>query len=92
MKLWCGRWVSNYKSGDSIIALMHDGVFKYGSIHFTKGHGDFYLVSESEVFTKDLIFAVCPDDVWYKDKLDEFYDAATKPKGVRKNCNVHTNP
>lgn len=79
MKLWYGRWVSNYKSGDSIIALMNDGVFKYGSIHFIEGRGDFYLVSESEVSTKDLIFAVCPDDVWYKDKLDEFYDAATKP-------------
>lgn len=92
MKLWYGRWVSNYKDGDLVIALMNSGLFKHGAIYFTKGRSDFYVLSNSVKLEKGDIFAVCPDNEWYKLSKESMFEAATKPEKRRvRNVRV-TNP
>lgn len=84
MKLWYGRWISNYKDGDGVIALLNSGEFTTGNIYFTNGRSDFYVVlSETQVVIKDDIYSICPNEWWYLENMDLMFEAATEPKKQR---------
>ena len=83
--VWFGRWVSNYRDGDEVLALLNTGEFIISNIYFISGREDFYLgLSGLPVCCKRDVFSISPSDDWYIKNTDVIFDDVTKPQKTKR--------